>query len=178
MRLLHGRMTTSEKDEAMSDFRNGGAAILVSTAVVEVGVDVPNATVMVIEGADRFGLSQLHQFRGRVGRAEHQSYCFLLSESDGEPSRKRLTLMERSGDGFELAEADLEMRGPGEYFGTRQSGMPDLRVAKLTDQILLLSARNFAERILDRDPNLRAPEHRPLARRAGRLSVEGAEAVH
>ncbi len=178
MRLLHGRMTTSEKDEAMSDFRNGGAAILVSTAVVEVGVDVPNATVMVIEGADRFGLSQLHQFRGRVGRAEHQSYCFLLSESDGEPSHKRLTLMERSGDGFELAEADLEMRGPGEYFGTRQSGMPDLRVAKLTDQILLLSARNFAERILDRDPNLRAPEHRALARRAGRMSVEGAEAVH
>jgi ATP-dependent DNA helicase RecG len=86
--------------------------------------------------------------------------------------------MERSGDGFELAEADLEMRGPGEYFGTRQSGMPDLRVAKLTDQILLLSARNFAERILDRDPNLRAPEHRPLARHAGRMSVEGAEAVH
>ncbi len=178
MRLLHGHMKTSEKDEAMSDFRNGGASILVSTAVVEVGVDVPNATVMVIEGADRFGLSQLHQFRGRVGRAEHQSYCFLLSESDSEPARKRLTLMERSGNGFDLAEADLEMRGPGEYFGTRQSGMPDLRVAKLTDQILLLSARNFAERILDRDPNLRAPEHRPLARRAGRMSVEGAEAVH
>ena len=178
MRLLHGRMTTAEKDEAMSDYRSGRAAILVSTAVVEVGVDVPNATVMVIEGADRFGLSQLHQFRGRVGRAEHQSYCFLLSESDGELARQRLALMERNGDGFELAEADLEMRGPGEYFGTRQSGMPDLRVAKLTDQVLLLGARNFAERILDRDPNLRAPEHRALARRAGRMSVEGAEAVH
>ena len=178
MRLLHGRMASGDKERAMADFRSGKAPILVSTAVVEVGVDVPNATVMLIEGADRFGLSQLHQFRGRVGRAEHQSFCYLLSESDGEAARKRLTLMERMNDGFDLAEADLEMRGPGEYFGTRQSGLPDLRVAKLTDHALLLQARNYAERILERDPNLRAPEHQPLARRAGRLSVEGAEAVH
>ena len=178
MRLLHGRMASADKERAMADFRSGKAAILVSTAVVEVGVDVPNATVMLIEGADRFGLSQLHQFRGRVGRAEHQSFCYLLSESDGDAARKRLTLMERTSDGFDLAEADLEMRGPGEYFGTRQSGLPDLRVAKLTDHTLLLQARNYAERILERDPNLRAPEHQALARRAGRLSVEGAEAVH
>ncbi len=178
MRLLHGRMSSADKEAAMSDFRDERAVILVSTAVVEVGVDIPNATVMVIEGADRFGLSQLHQFRGRVGRAEHQSFCYLLSETDAEPARKRLSLMERTSDGFDLAEADLELRGPGEYFGTRQSGMPDLRVAKLTDHALLLTARNFAERILDRDPNLRAPEHQAIARRAGRLSVDGAEAIH
>lgn len=141
-------------------------------------MDVPNATVIVVEGAERFGLSQLHQLRGRVGRSAHQSYCYLLSESESESGRKRLSLMERTTDGFELAEADLAMRGPGEYFGTRQSGLPDLRVAKLTDQALLLKARNHAERMLDRDPNLRAPEHRVLAKRAGRLDIGGAEAVH
>ena len=178
MRLLHGRMSTGEKDAAMADFRDGRADILVSTAVIEVGIDVPNATVMVIEGADRFGLSQLHQFRGRVGRGRHASYCYLLSDSDGESARTRLTLLESTADGFELAEADLRMRGPGEYFGTRQSGLPDLRVAKLTDHALLLQARNWAERLLDIDPNLRAPEHQPLARMAGRMSIDGADAVH
>jgi ATP-dependent DNA helicase RecG len=178
MRLLHGRMATAEKDAAMEAFRSGEAAILVSTSVIEVGVDVPNASVMVIEGADRFGLAQLHQFRGRVGRSDQQSYCYVLSESDSEAAQSRLALLETTTDGFELAEADLRMRGPGEYFGTRQSGLPDLRVAKLTDQVLLLKARNFAERMLDRDPNLRAPEHQPLAQAAGQLAVEGAEAVH
>ncbi|MEE9277498.1 MAG: ATP-dependent DNA helicase RecG, partial [Dehalococcoidia bacterium] len=178
MRLLHGRLPPAEKDPAMQDFRERRADILVSTAVIEVGVDVPNATVIVIEGADRFGLAQLHQFRGRVGRGAEQSYCFLLSESDSESARERLSLMESTSDGFELAEADLKMRGPGEYFGTRQSGLPDLRVAKLTDHDLLLKARNYAERILDRDPNLRAPEHRSLAQRASLLAVEGADARH
>ena len=178
MRLLHGRMATQEKDATMRAIREGEAYILVSTSVIEVGVDIPNATIMVIEGADRFGLAQLHQFRGRVGRAEHQSYCYLLSGSEGDAAQTRLRMMERTSDGFELAEADLSMRGPGEYFGTRQSGMPDLRVAKLTDHALLLKARNFAERILDRDPNLRAPEHQPLTRQALGISVEGAEAVH
>ena len=133
---------------------------------------------MVIEGADRFGLSQLHQFRGRVGRGGHASYCYLLAGSDSDSARERLQLMESTADGFELAEADLRMRGPGEYFGTRQSGLPDLRVAKLTDQALLMQARNWAERLLDIDPNLRAPEHQPLARMAGRMSVAGADAVH
>ena len=178
MRLLHGRMSSSEKDAAMTDFRDQRADIMVSTAVIEVGIDVPNATVMVIEGADRFGLSQLHQFRGRVGRGRHASYCYLLSDSDGDAARTRLTLLESTADGFELAEADLRMRGPGEYFGTRQSGLPDLRVAKLTDHALLLQARNWAERLLDIDPNLRAPEHQPLARMAGRMSIDGADAVH
>ncbi|PZC42536.1 MAG: ATP-dependent DNA helicase RecG [Chloroflexi bacterium] len=178
MRLLHGRMHSGDKESAMADFRERRADILVSTAVIEVGIDIPNATVMVIEGADRFGLSQLHQFRGRVGRDEHASYCFLLTDAGGEPARERLTLMESTADGFELAEADLRMRGPGEYFGTRQSGLPDLRVAKLTDHALLLQARNWAERLLDLDPNLRAPEHQPLARMAGRMSIEGADAVH
>lgn len=178
MRLLHGRMSSNDKDAAMADFRDRRADILVSTAVIEVGIDVPNATVMVIEGADRFGLSQLHQFRGRVGRGEYASFCYLLTDSDGDPARERLTLMESTTDGFELAEADLGIRGPGEYFGTRQSGLPDLRVAKLTDHELLLQARNWAERLLDRDPNLRAPEHQPLARMAGRMQTEGADAVH
>ena len=178
MRLLHGRMAGAEKEAIMAEFRGGGADILVSTSVVEVGVDVPSATVMVIEGAERFGLSQLHQFRGRVGRSAYQSYCYLLSEEESSSSRGRLQLMERTNDGFELAEADLEMRGPGEYFGTRQSGLPDLRVAKLTDHALLLKARNYAERILEMDVNLRAPEHGALATRAGLVSVAGAEAVH
>ena len=178
MRLLHGRMSASDKETAMTDFRDRRADVLVSTAVIEVGIDVPNATVMVIEGADRFGLSQLHQFRGRVGRGGHASYCYLLAGSDGDSARERLQLMESTADGFELAEADLRMRGPGEYFGTRQSGLPDLRVAKLTDQALLMQARNWAERLLDIDPNLRAPEHQPLARMAGRMSVAGADAVH
>jgi len=178
MRLLHGRMHSSDKDAAMADFRERRADILVSTAVIEVGIDIPNATVMVIEGADRFGLSQLHQFRGRVGRDEYASYCYLLTNAEGEAAQERLRLMESTADGFELAEADLKMRGPGEYFGTRQSGLPDLRVAKLTDHALLLQARNWAERILDVDPNLRAREHRPLARMSGRMSVDGADAVH
>ncbi len=177
MRLLHGRMSGSEKEAVMADLLAKRADILVSTSVVEVGVDVPDATVVVIEGAERFGLSQLHQMRGRVGRSAHQSYCYLLSDSKGDGTR-RLTLMEQTTDGFKLAEADLEMRGPGEYFGTRQSGLPDLRVAKLTDRVLLFSARNYAERILERDPHLRAPEHRVLAARAGQLHVEGAQAVH
>ena len=178
IRLLHGRMPAAEKDTAMEEFRQGRTAILMSTAVIEVGVDVPNATVIVIEGADRFGLAQLHQFRGRVGRSGHQSYCFLLSDSESPVTRDRLALMESLTDGFELAEADLRLRGPGEYFGTRQSGLPDLRVAKLTDHDLLLKARNFAERMLDRDPNLRAPEHQPLARLARQLPVDGAGAIH
>ena len=178
MRLLHGRMAAHDKAEAMGAFHGGSAKILVSTVVVEVGVDVPNATVIAIEGADRFGLAQLHQLRGRVGRSDRQSYCYLVSESENEAATRRLRLMERTGDGFELAEADLEMRGPGEYFGTRQSGLPDLRVAKLTDHALLMKARNFAERILDRDPYLRAPEHQQIARKAALLHVDGAEAVH
>ena len=152
--LLHGRMSTGEKKEVMDAFRNGSLDILVSTPVVEVGIDVPNATVMVIEGADRFGLAQLHQFRGRVGRGEHASYCVLVAELPSEDAKERLAAMESMDDGFKLAEFDLELRGPGDYFGTRQSGLPDLRMARLGDTDLLSLARQEAETLLDRDPTL------------------------
>ena len=152
--LLHGRMSTGEKKEVMDDFRQGSLDILVSTPVVEVGIDVPNATVMVIEGADRFGLAQLHQFRGRVGRGEHASYCVLVAEEPSEDAKERLAAMEEIDDGFKLAEEDLRLRGPGDYLGTRQSGLPDLRMARLSDADLLSLARQEAETLLDRDPSL------------------------
>lgn len=163
--LLHGRMSAEEKERAMAAFVAGDTDILVSTAVVEVGIDVPNATVMLIEGADRFGLAQLHQFRGRVGRGEHQSYCILLSDDPSESGLQRLRIMEETNDGFVLAEKDLEMRGPGDFFGVRQHGLPPLRVAKLSDTIILDQARRAAGEILERDPELAAPEHRLLAER-------------
>ena len=152
--LLHGRMSTGEKKEVMDDFRHGSLDILVSTPVVEVGIDVPNATVMVIEGADRFGLAQLHQFRGRVGRGEHASYCVLVAELPSEDAKERLAAMEEIDDGFKLAEVDLQLRGPGDYFGTRQSGMPDLRMARISDTDLLSLARQEAGALLDRDSTL------------------------
>jgi ATP-dependent DNA helicase RecG len=160
--LLHGRMTPSEKEAVMRDFRDGNLDVLVSTAVVEVGVDVPNATVILIEGADRFGLAQLHQFRGRVRRSSEQAYCFLLSDSDSAEALERLLIMETVNDGFKLAEEDLRLRGPGEYFGTRQSGLPELRVARLTDVDLIEEARNEASRLLDADPGLEGTEYAAL----------------
>jgi len=160
--LLHGRMRPAEKDDVMSRFRAGELDILVSTSVVEVGIDVPNATVIMVEGADRFGLAQLHQFRGRVGRGEHQSYCLLLSESVTPASEERLRAIESTHDGFQLAEKDLEMRGPGEFFGTRQSGLPDLRLAKISDIRILEEARRQALRLFERDPDLSQPEHQLL----------------
>ena len=169
--LLHGRMSSRDKEDVMRGFRDGEIDILVSTAVVEVGIDVPNATVMVIEGAHRFGLSQLHQFRGRVGRGEHKSYCLLLSEFSTPESMERLSAVERIHDGFELAEVDLSLRGPGDFFGTRQSGLPSLRVARLSDQDLLKLAREEAEGLLQDDPDLVTPANGPLAKEmAGYLS--------
>jgi ATP-dependent DNA helicase RecG len=174
--LLHGRMTPSEKDSVMRAFRDGGLDVLVSTAVVEVGVDVPNATVMLVEGADRFGLAQLHQFRGRVRRSSKQAYCLLLSENPSEEAQERLRIMEQTHDGFKLAEEDLRIRGPGEFFGTRQSGLPDLKVARLTDVGLIEQARAEATRLLEADPELERPEHRALAARVtelwGRVTAE------
>jgi ATP-dependent DNA helicase RecG len=167
--LLHGRMTPGEKDTTMRAFRDGELDILVSTAVVEVGIDVPNATVIMIEGADRFGLTQLHQFRGRVRRSELQSTCLLLYEDPSDEGEERLRIMESTSDGFKLAEADLEMRGPGEYFGTRQSGLPDLRVAKLTDSKLIALAKDEATAILDTDSDLEQPEHAALRAEMKRL---------
>jgi len=153
--LLHGRMPIAEKQSVMDAFRARAIDVLVATPVIEVGIDVPNATVMLIEGGDRFGLSQMHQLRGRVGRGAHQSYCFLLTDSDSFEARERLQVLVRSANGFEIAEADLRLRGPGDFFGTRQSGLPTLRVAKLSDRDILERAREEARQIVARDPSLR-----------------------
>ena len=174
--LLHGRMPAAEKEKVMRHFRSGEFDILVSTPVVEVGIDVPNATVMLVESADRFGLSQLHQFRGRVGRGQEQSYCMLMAENPSEVARARLDIIEHVQDGFVLAEEDLKLRGPGEFFGTRQSGLPDLRMAKLSDVGLLELARSEAIRLFQIDPGLEKPEHRPLVKELARVwPAEGGE---
>jgi ATP-dependent DNA helicase RecG len=175
--LLHGRMSFGEKDVVMAEFRSGAIQLLVSTTVIEVGIDVPNATVMVVEHAERFGLSQLHQLRGRVGRGSEKSYCILMSGGASEDARRRLAAMEETTDGFKIAEADLEIRGPGDFIGTRQSGLPTFRVADLQrDAALLDEARQEAFALVARDPDLARPEHRALrsallARWRGRLDL-------
>lgn len=161
--LLHGRMSAEEKEQVMADFRAGKYHILVSTSVIEVGIDVPNATLVLVEGADRFGLAQLHQFRGRVGRGQWKSYCILLSDDPSEEGLRRLRIMEETQDGFALAERDLEMRGPGDFFGVRQHGLPALKVARLSDRAVLEQARVAATALFERDPELARPEHRALA---------------
>jgi ATP-dependent DNA helicase RecG len=163
--LVHGALKGSEKEQVMRRFRDGELDVLVATAVVEVGVDVPNATVMAIEDADRFGLSQLHQFRGRVGRGEYQSFCYVLSEGSGPQAQERLSVIERTTNGFTLAEEDLKLRGPGDFFGTRQSGLPELRVANLADTRLLEVARAQAEWLWSSDAYLQKNEHRRLRER-------------
>jgi ATP-dependent DNA helicase RecG len=173
--LLHGRMAASDKEKVMQSFRDGKLDILVSTPVVEVGIDVPNATVMLVEAADRFGLSQLHQFRGRVGRGEKQSYCLLLAENPSPEGSERLKAIEGIQNGFILAEKDLELRGPGEFFGTRQSGLPDLRMARLSDTPLLELARNEAIALFKRDSSLTMPEHVLLAKELARVWQTGSE---
>ncbi|MFZ2969611.1 MAG: ATP-dependent DNA helicase RecG [Minisyncoccia bacterium] len=152
--LLHGRMKPKDKDEVMKKFSGGKIDILVSTSVVEVGIDIANATVMLIEGADRFGLAQLHQFRGRVGRGEHQSFCFLFTDSTSGLANRRLKALVKCNNGFELAEKDLELRGPGELVGVRQSGLPDLAMASLSDFELIKSTREEAKNILEKDKDL------------------------
>ncbi len=173
--LLHGRMPATNKEETMQSFRAGKLDILVSTPVVEVGIDVPNATVMLVEAADRFGLSQLHQFRGRVGRGEKQSYCLLLAERPSPEGRERLKSIEEIQDGFALAEKDLELRGPGEFFGTRQSGLPDLRMARLSDVPLLELARDQSIALFHSDSSLKMPEHHLLAQELARVWQTGGE---
>ena len=169
--LLHGKMKPAEKDAVMAEFRNGDLDMLVSTSVIEVGVDIPNAAVMLIEGANHFGLAQLHQFRGRVGRGEHKSYCLLMTEAPPNGSQltsedeldDRLQVMAATNDGFVLAEKDLELRGPGEFLGTRQAGYGELRMARLTDLPLIDLARREADHILGDDPELEQPQHAQLA---------------
>jgi ATP-dependent DNA helicase RecG len=156
-------MRSEEKEAAMRAFNAGETQILVATSVIEVGVDVPNSTVMVIEGADRFGLAQLHQFRGRVGRGEHQSYCVLIAAEASAETEQRLSALESTNDGFLLAEKDLELRGPGEFFGRRQSGLPELRHASLLhDSDVMQMAQEEAIALFEADPELSLPEHRLL----------------
>lgn len=164
--VLHGRMPGREKDRIMTAFRDHQADILVSTSVIEVGIDIPNATVMMIEGADRFGLAQLHQFRGRVGRGGKKSYCLLLADEATPEAETRLEMMVQSNDGFVLAEKDLELRGPGDFIGTRQSGLPAMTwIDGGFDTRILDAARQAAEALLDRDPSLDLPQHRLLKAR-------------
>ena len=162
--IVHGRMKPADKDIEMKRFASGQSQILVATTVIEVGVNVPNATLMIIESAERFGLSQMHQLRGRVGRGGDQSYCILMTKDEfSSEARRRLETMCRTNDGFEIAEVDMEIRGPGDVLGTQQSGVPDLKMADLMrDRDLMTTARYIAQRILDQDPGLELPTHKTL----------------
>ena len=167
---IHGKLKAREKDEIMSRFAAGETDVLVSTTVIEVGVDVPNAALMVVENAERFGLSQLHQLRGRVGRGKHKSWCILVSDAKGEEARARLHAMTHTSDGFKIAEEDLRLRGPGDFFGSRQHGLPELHIADLgADMNVLKAAQDAAKRLLDSDPRLERPENKRLRSRAGEL---------
>lgn len=153
--LLHGKMKSNEKEKVMEDFKNKKHDILVATSVVEVGIDIPNASVIIIEDADRFGLSQLHQFRGRVGRGEHQSYCFLFTNNNSAKSKDRLRALVDHSSGFDIAEKDFKLRGPGEFLGTRQSGLPDVAMEHLVNTKLIEIAHDYAEQILENSPDLK-----------------------
>ncbi len=167
---VHGKMKAKDKDAAMSDFVSGDTDILVATTVIEVGVDVPNASLMVVENAERFGLSQLHQLRGRVGRGRHKSYCILVSDNDSPEVKARLGILCKTGDGFKISEEDLRLRGPGDFFGSRQHGLPEMHVADLGANVNVLQlAQDESRRLLEADPQLERPEHRLLRERVDKL---------
>ena len=171
--LVHGAMKQDEKDFVMGEFARGAMDVLVSTVVIEVGINVPNASVMVIENSERFGLAQLHQLRGRVGRGQDQSYCFLISGKDSEIASERNRIMEETSDGFEIAEADLRLRGPGEIFGTRQHGLPEMHISDLVRHAdVLEKAKNAARKITEADPALSAPAQKQLKRRVQKMFGE------
>jgi ATP-dependent DNA helicase RecG len=161
--LIHGRLKQAEKDEIMTQFRDKEIDILVSTTVVEVGVDIPNASVMLIEGANHFGLAQLHQLRGRVGRGAEKSYCLLIPEDDANTENERLKVMSETNDGFVLAESDLNQRGPGQFLGSRQSGFSKFQLASMTNIRLIEKARREARKLISEDPNLEREDHKFLA---------------
>ena len=174
--FVHGKLKAKEKENVMAAFAGGELDVLVSTTVIEVGVDVPNAALMVVENAERFGLSQLHQLRGRVGRGEHKSYCVLVTGSKSETSRTRLKAMTDTTDGFKIAEEDLKLRGPGDFFGNRQHGLPQLRIADLAGDMRLLSqAQQAAREVLERDPELTGTEHRMVRERIQTLFAQQAD---
>jgi ATP-dependent DNA helicase RecG len=171
--IVHGRMASSDKEFEMQRFKKGETQILVSTTVIEVGVDVPNASIMLIESSERFGLSQLHQLRGRVGRGGNQSYCILMTGYKlSDDAKVRMETMVRTTNGFEISEVDLRLRGPGDLAGTQQSGMLDLKIANLiTDQRILVAARNIASDILNDDPGLTKHENKVLIERLNQLDA-------
>ena len=160
--ILHGKMKSKAKEQVMADFLSGKIKLLVSTTVVEVGVDVKNATIMMIENAERFGLSQLHQLRGRVGRGDHQSYCILVSDNNSEDTKIRLNTMCRTNNGFEIADEDLKLRGPGDFFGNRQHGLPTLNIADFSDMDSLRQSQSAASYILNISPDLSSDEFKGL----------------
>ena len=178
--LVHGKMKAKEKDAAMLSFSNGDSDILVATTVIEVGIDVPNAALIVVENAERFGLSQLHQLRGRVGRGNHESYCVLFnSETSGESAKERLAVMQETNDGFKIAEEDLKLRGPGDFFGSRQHGLPELRIANFaTDMQVLSQAQSAANKLLREDPKLEKLENKNLAKHIERLFEISADSLN
>ena len=168
--LLHGKMKPKEKDAVMRAFKDGEIQLLVATTVIEVGIDVPNAVVMVIENAERFGLSQLHQLRGRIGRGSYKSSCILISDSRSEDTKKRLNVIKNNRDGFKIADEDLKLRGPGDFLGSRQHGLPDMKIADIfADREILHSAGREAEKMLAEDPALSLPEHRLLRKEIAEL---------
>jgi len=163
--LLHGRIPAAEKQETMERFRRGETNVLISTTVIEVGIDVPNASVMLVENSERFGLAQLHQLRGRIGRGEHKSYCIFLTSDHSKETSAKLTVLEKTSNGFEVAEADWDLRGPGDLLGTAQSGLPALKIGNLkSDAGLMRRARAAAMSIFGADPRLELPENQRFRR--------------